>query len=233
MRWGAYRFVAVATIVALLAVGIAACGDDEATTDAASTPTTTGEATGASNGQSPKEKAGSRGHDEGEEEKRAGGVNGSAAEVEPVPLSVSGGGSGQFRVKGGDNSIQSWGEEDEGELAAAAEAVHGFYVARANLDWTAACSYLAKSMVEKLAQFASQSGQARKLDCPAILEALTRPLPADLRRESTIVDAGSLRVGEESSFLIYRGADRIVYAMPLENEDGAWKLTLIAPTALG
>lgn len=207
MRGGIASIAVAVALTALLAPGLVACGGDDETTTSSSDD-------GAAARQG--EQAGG---------KQAG------ADVEAAPLKVSGGGSGQFQVRGGDNSIQNWGEEsEESQLEEAAAAVHAFYVARANEEWARACTYLARSTVEELR---GQSEQG-SLDCATRLEALTRhPLPSPLRRESTVVDAGSLRIGEDSSFLIYRGAGRTVFAMPLVEEDGAWKLTLISPTTLG
>lgn len=223
-------------VAALLALAVAACGGDDSTTTATSgggkATTRDGGSQGGAGGGSSKAGDGGKG---GGAASDGGGGSKAGSKLKAAPLKVSGGGAGQFRVKGGDNSIQSWGEEsDESQLEAAAEAVHGFYLARANEDWAAACAYLARSLVRQLEQLAARSKQGGKADCATLLEALTRhPLPAAVRRESTVVDAGSLRVGEESSFLIYRGAERTVYAMPLEDEDGAWKLTLLAATPLG
>jgi hypothetical protein len=147
---------------------------------------------------------------------------------------VSGGGSGQFRSKGGDNSVQEFGEEgSESELEEAAEALHGFYVARAEEDWPAACAYLAKSVVQQLERLASQSSSLKSKGCAAILHTFTRPLPAAVRRETTVVDAGSLRTEGEQSFLIYRGEGGAVYAMPMKGEEGAWRVGLLAATPLG
>lgn len=226
-------------VAALLALGVAACGGDDSTTtatpgggEAATRDGGSGSQGGSAGGGGSKAADGGKG---GAATTGGGDSSKAGSKLKAAPLKVSGGGAGQFRVKGGDNSIQSWGEEsDESQLDAAAEAVHGFYVARANEDWAAACTYLARSLVKQLEQFAAQAEDAPPPDCATLLEALTRhPLPAAVRRESTIVDAGSLRVGEESSFLIYRGAERTVYAMPLEDEDGAWKLTLLSATPLG
>lgn len=151
-----------------------------------------------------------------------------------TPLQVSGGGSGQFRTKGGDNSIQEFGAEgDEAELQEAAEAVHGFLVAQANEDWSAACSYLAKSMIQQLEQFAAQSKQFKGGGCPPILKAFTRPLPSAARRETTVVDAGSLRREGEQAFLIYYGAEKTAYAIPMKPEGGEWKVAALAGTPLG
>jgi len=162
-----------------------------------------------------------------------GGSGKSVQEVE-TPLKVSGGGSAQFRTKGGDNSVQEFGDEgDESELREAAEAVHGFYVSRAAEDWDKACSYLAKSNIEQLEQFASQAPRFKGADCATILHAFTRPLPASVEREITTVDAGSLRREGERGFLIYYGAGHATYAMPLRAEGGAWKVTALSATTLG
>ncbi|HWB69934.1 MAG TPA: hypothetical protein VG518_08140 [Solirubrobacterales bacterium] len=149
------------------------------------------------------------------------------------PVKVSGGGSSRFIVKGGDNSIQEFGQEGSGsELTEAAEAVHGFTAARAEERWDAACSYLAKSNVESLEKLGSQSPQFKDSGCGAILAAFTRPLPASVEREITTIDAASLRREGEQGFLIYRGADKTIYAMPLRSEGGAWKVAGLSGTPL-
>jgi hypothetical protein len=151
-----------------------------------------------------------------------------------TPLKVSGGGSGQFQTKGGDNSIQEFGDEsDESELQDAAEVVHGFYVSRAEEKWETACSYLAKSNIEQLEQLANQATQSKGADCATVLKAFTRPLPAAVEREITTVDAGSLRREGEQGFLIYYGAGHVKYAMPLREEGGSWKVTALSGTTLG
>jgi hypothetical protein len=151
-----------------------------------------------------------------------------------TPLEVSGGGSGQFRSNGGDNSIQEFGEESgESELQEAAEVVHGFYVSRAAQEWDKACSYLSKSNIEQLEQLANQSPQSEGADCATVLKAFTRPLPTSVEREITTVDAGSLRREGSQGFLIYFGAGQVKYAMPLREEGGAWKVTALSGTTLG
>ena len=156
------------------------------------------------------------------------------------PLKVSGGGSEQFRTKGGDNSIQEFGEESaESELQEAAEQVHGFFVARAVGDWEKACSYLSKSTSEQLKQLATSSTELGDKSCASFLEAFTGRLSASAWRENTMVDAGSVRLDGEQAFLIYYGApkngtsERIVYAMPLAREDGTFKVGALAGDPLG
>jgi hypothetical protein len=159
--------------------------------------------------------------------------NGSGAKVETAPLKVSGGGSDQFRVRGGDNSVQEFGEEsDESELEEAATTLHAYLVARAEEDWPAACGTLAKSVKAQLRALASRAEDLKGEDCAAILAALTPTLPPAVRRESTIVDAGSLRVEGEQAFLIYRGAEGKTYTVLMAPEDSGWKVGSLAATPL-
>lgn len=149
------------------------------------------------------------------------------------PLKVSGGGSARYRTKGGDNSIQNYGEESgESELQAAAAALHDFYVARAEERWERACSYLAKSIVQQFEQLISRTPQLKGEGCGAALHALTRPLPPSVEREITEIDAVSLRREGERGFLLYRGAENKVYAVPMLIESGAWKTGSISGTPL-
>ena len=160
--------------------------------------------------------------------------SGFTAEEVETPLKVSGGGSEQFTVKGGDNSIQEFGEEsDESELEEAAEAVHGFLVARASGDWEGACDALSKAMTEQLAQLAKSSTSLGGKGCAAFLQAFTSKLSASEWQEATTVDAGSLRQEGEQAFLIYYGADKTVYAMPLSVEDGQFKVGALGGDNLG
>jgi hypothetical protein len=235
-------------IAAVLAVWLlAACGSSDSNSTSAGT--TGGDST--TNGASAQnqQQGGSTGTDKGQpgntgrgqrdnqsQSDRGGGNSSSgrsAGEVE-TPLKVSGGGSAQFRTKGGDNSIQEFGDEaDESELREAAEVVHGFYVSRAAEEWEKACSYLAKSNNEQLEQLVSQASKSKQTDCPTALEAFTQPLPLAVEREITVVDAGSLRHEGEQGFLIYFGADRVKYSMPLRDEGGTWKVTALSGASLG
>jgi hypothetical protein len=215
----------------LAALLLAACGSSDSDSTAG---TSSGESTSGSSSQ---------GQGRSQEQQRSQGrqsnaVHGSktyATKEVSVPLKVSGGGSAQFRTKGGDNSIQEFGEESgESELQEAAEAVHDFYVKRAEGDWSGACSYLSKAMLEQLEQLAASSTELEDKRCPSFLAAFTSPLSAAEWREVTTVDAGSLRDEGEQAFLIYYGAPgKTVYAMPLKVEDGEFKVGALSGDALG
>jgi len=184
--------------------------------------------TGAADGGSAK--SGSGGKKSSESPKQDGGKGEGAARTSaPVaPLHVGGGGSSQFRVKGGDNSVQEFGEESsESELDEAASALHGFYVARARSEWRAACAELSRSVAGQLRILAEQ-GKQGNTSCPDALAAITPDLPPKVAYETTIVDAGSLRVEGDSGFLIYRGGEKTVYAINMAREDGSWKVGALA-----
>ena len=227
-------FVAAVLAAALLAACGSSDSDSSRSTESGSTSAAT---TSDGSTQAEGDDNSSQGQNQSpSEDERAQSQGNSGADSQNVatPLKVSGGGAEQFRTKGGDNSIQEYGAEgDESELQEVAEIVHSFYVARAEEKWDAACSYLSKGNIEQLEQLAAQSPQFKGSGCAPILKAFTRPLPAAVQREITSVDAGSFRHDDEQGFLVYYGADQTVYAMPLRNEDGSWKVSALSGSAIG
>jgi len=228
-----------------LAVALSACGGSDSTTDAAPT---SAQGTSTSSG----ERRGSETKGGGNQRKpvsEAGGreaaSSGSTVKVKVAPLRVSGGGSKPFRSKGGDNSIQTYGEESsETELAEAAEVLHRYFVAFAGTNWKTACSYLAESVVQGFKQLAASGGGSTNEDCASIFAALSGGIdrPAQLRHEMTEVDAYSLRREGDQAFLIYSGAEydtgsaygpSDLYAMVMKQEDGAWKVGLVSGNEMG
>ncbi len=215
-REGIRRIAALSAAV-FAAGGLAACGESSSTT----TDAIPKEAKSDSGEPGPK---GPR--DGGSKPQQQGGESSSSPrDVDTAPLKVSGGGADQYRTPGGDNSVQEFGEEgEEGELEEAATALHDYLVARAEEDWPTACANLAGTVLGQLDTLASRSDDLKGQGCAKTLEGLTPPLPAAARRESTIVDAGSLRLEGERAFLIFRGAEGVAYAILMEQEDGAWKV---------
>lgn len=234
--WGKSRIAALAGIGALLLLALGGCGGSDSDGGASTAAGERTQANGGSGGAKA-EGGGSKNDGGGGSTKKSGGQGsggsgGSGAKVEPEPLKVPGGGSAQYRVKGGDNSVQEFGEEsDEAELEEAATALHDYLVARAEEDWPAACANLAKTVKDQLQSLASRSEELKGKGCAATLEALTPKLPRSVRRETTIVEAGSLRVEGEQGFLLYRGAEGKTYTVLMTPEDG-WKVGSLGATAI-
>jgi hypothetical protein len=225
-RWGT-RLATTFAAAALLAFAalFSSCGDSDSGSTSAGT---SAEAEAKSGGQGNSGKNGGSQPFESEDSEGKARPN---ASVPVGPLRVSGGGSGQFRVKGGDNSIQDFGEEaSESELEEAAKALHDFYVGRAREEWRRACANLSKLPTEQLRQLTERAQQG-STECPSALAAITPSLPAKVARETTAVDAGSLRVEGDRGFLIYRDEEGAVYAINMANEDG-WKVGALAGVPL-
>jgi len=228
-------FVAIAVVAALT---LAACGSSDSSSTATVEDSGQGQ-DGSSSGGSEEHSGGqgNGGHgreDSGNGQGRSTGSGEGRRHAPVAPLEVSGGGSAQFHVKGGDNSVQDYGEEAaDSELRQAAESTHAFFVASVRGEWAPACGLLAADEQKSLQSAAAQSPQLRGKGCAAALAAFTRPVSGSLAREITTVDAASLRHEGEQGFLIYVGApDNTVYAMPLRLEGSVWKLGGISGVAL-
>jgi hypothetical protein len=150
----------------------------------------------------------------------------------PRPHHDSGGGAGQFETKGGDNSIEEFGNEAGGsELAEAATALHGYLDARAAGAWAAACEYLADGVSRQLSQLAGKGG-GEAPSCAQILAGLSGGLPPAALRQAALADVGALRVEGERSFLLFHGSEGSDYFIPTVSEGGNWKVAAIAPSPL-
>jgi hypothetical protein len=158
-----------------------------------------------------------------------------AQETTTAPSSDDGGTKGEasaaFRTPGGDNSIQNYGEEADGEeLEAATVVLADFMTARANDDWAAACTYLAEAATKPLEELAARSSKLKGEGCPGILAALVEGAPASAR-DNTLTDGiASLRVEGDRGFALYHGPKGVDYFVPMTKEDGEWKVGTLAPT---
>lgn len=147
----------------------------------------------------------------------------------PAPHHDSGGGSAQFRIRGGDNSIQEFGTEaPEPQLRAAAAALHGFLDGRAERNWAAACNYLSAGVIESLQGLAGGPGEG----CAPALAAFSSKVPTETLTEAAAADVGSLRSEGTRAFLIYRGAHGVVYVIPMARRGSGWKVDSLTAVPL-
>jgi hypothetical protein len=218
--------IAFACLAALTLGGCGGGGDSTASTQSQATTPTTADAGGTAKSQ--KEGGSSKGSSSKQSQQNQG-----KSTFAPKPHHDSGGGSAQFRVKGGDNSIQEFGAEgSESELHEAATALHGFFDSRAEGDFKAACSYLGAEVAKSLQQLGGASKQLKGAACPQLLAALSKGVPASTLAEAAQADVGSLRHEGEQAFLIYRGARNTVYGISMVDEGGKWKVAGLSGTPL-
>jgi hypothetical protein len=145
--------------------------------------------------------------------------------------SGSDGGSDQFRAQT-KSAILDFGEEGSGPaLEEGTEAVQAFFASRAKEDWAGTCAQLASAMLDKIEHLATSATDLEDKSCPSFLAAFSR-LSAQEQRQSEVVEAGSLRERGQRAFLIYYGANEVVYAMPLNREGDDWKIASLSPQQL-
>ena len=232
MREGAKTLVA-ACVALLLAMGLVACGGDSS--DSTATKADSQGQASAPRGDTTQSGGESKSGPGGQEEADSDSSNApDASDFVPKQHNDSGGGSGQVKVKGGDNSVQEFGEEaDTSELDAAAAALHNFLDARAEGNWAAACGYMSKDMIESFEKLASQSKEGGDTSCAALLEKLVNPAAKSaMKAEAEKADVRSLRTEGERAFVIYTGTKGTILAMPMASEDGEWKVASLAGTPL-
>jgi hypothetical protein len=130
------------------------------------------------------------------------------------------------RSEGGDNSIQDFGSEAaQDERAAAARALAAYYRALSTGDTEAACAMLSSGAREgienTLKQLGGQGSSQVPSTCPQALKLTGGDGKSPERQLSELL---SLRQQDDHAFLIYRAGDGKVYAMPMAQEDGEWKV---------
>ncbi len=235
MRGGPKTLTVVALVALLIAVGLAACGGGDSssstTTEASQAQTETKsrpEASKQDTAKSDEGKSGSGG------EGQAAGSSPSASDFTPKPHHDSGGGSASYKTKGGDNSVQEFGEEaGSSEFTAAAAALHNFLDARAEGNWAATCNYVSKTITESLEKLAAQAKQLKDKSCAALLKALTNPAAKSaLKVEAEQANVRSLRTEGERAFVLYTGPHGAILTMSMANEGGDWKVSSLAGTPL-
>lgn len=231
VRRGSKTLVAALTAL-LLAAGLLACGGDDegSSTTAAQAPaqeTPTGEDSRGGDAQSDDGTKPDPGRDD------TGSSGNGRSDFVPKRYEDSGGGSEQYRVKGGDNSVQEFGAEAESsDFEAAAQALHNFLDARAAGDWDAACEYMSEATVASFERLGAR-GDGGSASCGETLAGLINPNAKQaLKEEAENADVGSLRVEGEQAFVIYTGIDGTVMAMPMANKGGEWKVAGLSGTPL-
>jgi hypothetical protein len=213
----------LAALLALAAVGCGGGSDDSST--AAPATTGAGETTSSSQGgedhgsaerQPGDDKGGSK---QGGDDSSSGGSQSSSA----------GEGSAPFRTKGGDNSIQDFGDEaDSGEREAAETNIEAYLEARAKGDWAKSCEMLAAGAIKPLEQLAQSSPQLKGKGCAAIIGALSSQLPASSRANPLTQGVASLRIEGDQGFALFHGPHGTDYFIPLAKEGDQWKVAALA-----
>lgn len=224
-------FVALALV---FASGLVACGSDSSTSSpsSAETPMAESRDTTSTTPDPPAEERSADARGRGNQAAASKPSVPAEEEFTPPPHQDSSGGSEQFRVKRGDNSIQEYGDEaSSSDFVEAAAALHAYLDARAVGAWAAACTYLDRRLAAEMVKFASQQNGAKA--CPPALAAISSSAPPRVLREAARVDVAALRVKGDSAFLLFRDSAGQSLFISVTREAGTWKVAALAASPLG
>jgi hypothetical protein len=143
-------------------------------------------------------------------------------------------------VKGGDNSVQTYGTEaSEEERTEAAIALQAFLNARLQGDWEGICEALAQPALAQLDKFIKRAqSEGKDVGCAGALAILDQgTAQSQLRQEAEITEVLSFRGGghipSDPSYLIFIGPPgKTLYSMPMYLEGGTWKVGMALPSPL-
>lgn len=230
------KLLALLVTVALLSLGLIACGDD------GDSGAEAGETSQPSQKASAPEKAG-QGQAQGDAERNEGAGGKASDEVDlrtrpdSIPAArVTETGAVQTTAPSAKarrtaqantyGSIRSFGAETEGEEATAITfALVQYLDAKARGDWQTACARLYSVLRESI--------EGEDKSCPETYGKLLGRAPRATREEQARIDVSSVRRGEGNrAFVIYKTPDTLSADMPLYVEDGVWKVGAIAAYVL-
>ncbi len=223
---GARTAVVSAIAAAICALVLSACGGgDDSTGSTAST-----EATTTASAPEPTTPTTSG----GETSAKPPAVKETPEEEEVREVPKKGERSAAFAVPGGDNSIQTYGDEgDETDREEANESIVALNKALAGGGWAVVCSkYLSKKNLEQLKMLTKAQPKLSGLNCAALMGKLNVGTPEAKSPTAPKGGIASFRIEGDTAFAIYRGNDGKGYAYPMTLEDGVWKLTSLGPTPI-
>jgi hypothetical protein len=157
-----------------------------------------------------------------------------AEEQRPFPYVT--GAAREFLVPGGDNIVQSFGDEaSSAEREKASKVVHAWMKARVAEVWETDCKHLSREYIEILVEDANGVSGGKVKNCPQALEyfgdaasgtsgnTLTGPIDS-LR----VRDTGVVGDSEKEGYAQWHGPEKD-WVLPLSREGGVWKVAVAAP----
>jgi hypothetical protein len=214
-------------LIALLALAamllVAGCGGDDESTTTAATPPATTTASGDKGSGDEKGSDKDKSSDDGKEPK-------TVSQKDAPPVETIG---APKPPKGGDDSIHTFGKEaSEADLRGSAAALNGYLQARVKRDWALACAYMSSGISEQLTQLAQQAPEGKDLDCAGILEAMSAHLDKKSLKRMASIKIGTARVDGDRAFVLYKEAGVGWMMMPMQRENGEWRVAAIAGSVL-
>lgn len=141
----------------------------------------------------------------------------------------------EFLIIGGDNLVQTFGEEaSDAEREKASKIVHLWMKARVAEDWVTDCRYLSRDYIKILLPDARSVSGGKARTCPQALEyfgdaasgtsgnTLTGPIDS-LRVRKPLQSKAELE-----AYAQWHGPERD-WVLPMKRENGVWKVDIASP----
>jgi hypothetical protein len=143
----------------------------------------------------------------------------------------------EFLVPGGDNLVQSFGEEaSAGEREEASKVIHSWMKARVAEDWVTDCRHLSRKYVKALVREDAHKVSGGKVEtCPQALEYFGAAASGTSGETLTgPIDSLRVRAPDEAktgweAFAQWHGPRGRDWVVPLEREEGTWKVGKASP----
>jgi hypothetical protein len=143
----------------------------------------------------------------------------------------AGGGSGGGEAKGGEASIEEFGDEAGGSDREQILAVfNGYLNAVADEDYEAACSDLSAASQRSLEQFGGEAVKGK--GCATILPALLAPTAGQVARQQANGKVTKVRDEGDRAFVVFKAPGAKLYQLTMVKEDGSWKAATLAAAVL-
>jgi hypothetical protein len=170
----------------------------------------------------------------GGESSTGAGVAETTAEEREYPWVM--GAAREFLIPGGDNIVQTFGEEaSKAEREEASRVVHAWMKARVAEDWVTDCGHLSRAYVKILVVDARNVTEGKATNCPQALEYFgdnasgssgnTLTGPIDSLRIAGPEDTES----EWEAWAQWHGPAGRDWVLPLVREEGTWKVSVASP----
>lgn len=211
--------IALLVAAACLLAGVGCGGSDDSPTASSSEPAGKDGGAGGNAGQSPGGDGSERGG-EGSSQGSSGsggGSGGGTEEIDPTEFEVP---------EGGDDSIQTFGTEAEGEeKEAVVAAMRSFSSSVAANDYKKVCAELTEANVKQLETFFK--AQKKKGTCATLLPTILIRDNGEARRAANGT-VYQVRINDDTAFVLFKPEKGKASYLVMKREDDTWKSTSIS-----
>jgi hypothetical protein len=138
---------------------------------------------------------------------------------------------GSEKHKGGEASIEEFGEEARGsDREQILSVFENFLNAVADEDYAAACTHLSALTRRSLEQFGEKAMGGK--GCAATLPAILAPTAGPIAGEQANGRVTKVRVEGDRAFVVFKAPGAKLYQLTMVKEDGAWRASTVVASVL-